>query len=1410
MRTVPASARAVYHSAVPPPPEPPAADPTPPLPEAQPGAALDGRELSEADLAGRDLSGASLEGARLRGARLGEARLAGARLARADLREADLRGADLRGADLSEADLRGALLRGAKLTDARAQGARIDGVEAEPAVLDALRRAGGRLGGLAGLGGSLAALVPRRWSNPLTRRARAAGRARAASLGPPGAELRGAKLAGLNLRAAAWAGARLDGAELTEAQLEAADLHAASLEEARLEGADLRRARLSGARLGRAKLADADLRHADLADADLAGADLTGADLRDANLRGARLDGAVLRAARLADLDLGGVSLVGAVLDQADVSGASWEGAVVRDAEIAGALGLGDEERQALLAGGARAGEELGLGGLGSRWVRGALGLLALGMGVYLAARFLAPGAESPEHAGEEAAALAESDPLEASRRYEAMAEKAERPEDRVGHRVEAAGLAEKAGDVATALRILEDALEAAGEDAALSGRVRLRLGELLAEQKRWAELEKVAEPLLSLEGQPEQERARAVVLYEDACSAQGKAATRVEETIEALALLPEAQGALLQAVAEIRANRGQDELALAMLERLRGLALPAEPAERALATRARVLDRLGRAEEARAAWEELLATAAGGTLSHDSALLALADLDRRDGHPERALSRLGPLLSEEADARLHGRALLLRGGVREDQGKIEAAIADYRAALALAGLDADTVAEARLALARLLLAEGGEADAKAVLDDLDPATAAAVLAEAQLGEGRRLLDQGETDRALQVFDRILAAGASAQGSAVLDPGVLRAARSGRAEALAQAGRTQDAIGVWQELLDGQLSAEERPAVVLLLATALLGRGDAERAGAMFAELAASADPDTASQGRLGQAAVARAAGETERARGLLRQVADGAPDLAWKVRALQELADLAREERRTEAALEAWRAIPGLVPPGHPAALEARLAVVETLAEAGRRDEALAACEAARAASAGPGRATARLVCAEVAAGAGQPDRAVGLLDELLADPAAEEAQVSEAGLALARLLPPEEARGRLERALERCQGANARVPLLAALAPALEALGADAEAGEVNAELDRRASEAPEAAAAWYADAAGRARARGESALARRLLERALGLRLPDASAAELRVDLGGVLLDQGEVEAAAGRFEEALAAASPGSSAAALAGVGLAEVERRRGEPGAAIRRLEAIQPSDEASRERWLETLARALGDAGDPEAAATWERLAEGRPEGDETRVIALTGQAEAALAAGRAEEALRLYEQAERAATELAQQGWASLGSAAALVALDRRAEAEAALRALAAHPDPEVSLSAAIRASNLASDQREWDRALSLVEGRDGGALGPAWDATLVEARVRALSGAGRRDEARALLDALAARWPAEEEATLPALLGLAHLAHQEGDLAEAKRQATRARDAARDPGYRKMAESLLQVLER
>lgn len=77
-----------------------------------------------------------------------------------------------------------------------------------------------------------------------------------------GAELRGARLGGIDLFEANLVGADLRGADLGQANLSNADLRGADLSGANLVGVDLSDANLSGAALGGANLIGADLRGA--------------------------------------------------------------------------------------------------------------------------------------------------------------------------------------------------------------------------------------------------------------------------------------------------------------------------------------------------------------------------------------------------------------------------------------------------------------------------------------------------------------------------------------------------------------------------------------------------------------------------------------------------------------------------------------------------------------------------------------------------------------------------------------------------------------------------------------------------------------------------------------------------------------------------------------------------------------------------------------------------------------------------------------------------------------------------------------------------------------------------------------------------------------------------------------------
>ena len=138
-------------------------------------------------------------------------------------------------------------------------------------------------------------------------------------------------------------------------------------------------------------------------------------------------------------------------------------------------------------------------------------------------------------------------------------------------------------------------------------------------------------------------------------------------------------------------------------------------------------------------------------------------------------------------------------------------------------------------------------------------------------------------------------------------------------------------------------------------------------------------------------------------------------------------------------------------------------------------------------------------------------------------------------------------------------------------------------------------------------------------------------------------------------------------------------------------------------------------------------------------------------------------------------------ATEDWQVGWAAIGEAAAQAHLGEIDASIGVLESLLTHTDPEVRMEASLRRSGLAADQEDWTGAIRALNPQAAIALGPAWDASATHARTRALIGAGDADGARAAWRALAARWPQEEEAQLPAWLALSQLSIDLGEKADA-----------------------------
>ena len=177
------------------------------------------------------------------------------------------------------------------------------------------------------------------------------------------AQVKKARLSGMNLRYASAEGAflvkaDLDGADLRMARLFRANLQGANLRDANLQGADLTEANLQGARLGdddfddvganlrganleSANLQGAILRRANLQEANLVEANLQGANLIGANLQRASLLGANLQEADLYRANLQRASLLGANLQEADLYRANLQGADLTAADLQGATLIG-------------------------------------------------------------------------------------------------------------------------------------------------------------------------------------------------------------------------------------------------------------------------------------------------------------------------------------------------------------------------------------------------------------------------------------------------------------------------------------------------------------------------------------------------------------------------------------------------------------------------------------------------------------------------------------------------------------------------------------------------------------------------------------------------------------------------------------------------------------------------------------------------------------------------------------------------------------------------------------------------------------------------------------------------------------------------------------------------------------
>ena len=126
-------------------------------------------------------------------------------------------------------------------------------------------------------------------------------------------------------------------------------------------------------------------------------------------------------------------------------------------------------------------------------------------------------------------------------------------------------------------------------------------------------------------------------------------------------------------------------------------------------------------------------------------------------------------------------------------------------------------------------------------------------------------------------------------------------------------------------------------------------------------------------------------------------------------------------------------------------------------------------------------------------------------------------------------------------------------------------------------------------------------------------------------------------------------------------------------------------------------------------------------------------------------------------------------------------------------------------HPSSEVALQARIKHSQISIEKEDYNKALEILEDVSAQDMGPGWDTTLEETRALAYQQQQDFDSAQQVLEGLAERWPQEEEAQLPAWIGLVKIYQQQGRNELALATANKAQQQATDPVYQSILTSLL-----
>ena len=689
------------------------------------------------------------------------------------------------------------------------------------------------------------------------------------------------------------------------------------------------------------------------------------------------------------------------------------------------------------------------------------------------------------------------------------------------------------------------------------------------------------------------------------------------------------------------------------------------------------------------------------------------------------------------------------------------------------------------------MLEVGGTEKVAALLAELsregDTAEAAA---DVLLGHAQGLLDRGEADLALDIFDRITARFTPQDRWG-------QAAMNGRAGALIQIGRFVEALEVLRTLRIGS-DPTDRVRLDAQIAGILLRSGRIEEAEMAFRTILET----TGEKGRgsmeatLGLGQIAESRGQIETAIRLYGAVVESDEDVGLRATALQALAGLFLEAERDEEAMETYNRFKDLLPLGSAGGTNARLAMAEIHARRGDTAHEVTLLQEVLAQDMNPrSQVRAKIRLAEIDLRQGHPEEALAAYESLEDSEGLTEEFTGDViyGRCSAYLQL-----GRYDDVLALLDTVQDDQPALSDLArQARLALGQVEDDAPAPAADTRPISQALEA----------REQGRTDEAIS---ILRGVLSNLEDRPAqADILREIALAQAASGARDSARETLARILDQYEDLPEAAFMAGYTLAEMDLAENDPDSALQRLDDLQAPDDG-HELWrIQAQASALAAKGDTEGARVALRgILEGWPGDPVATASAWTALGELTLQMGDTEKAIAAFRRAATVAPDGPLRNQARLRVASAAMERGELEEAMASVDLILDEKlDDETHWQVLLTQSAILQEKGEWKKALRTVESVPLSEPGVGYAAQFADARGVCLLALGRPADAEAVYRTLVSSYPQSVDAQVTAALGLAETAAATGDLETAER---RYRELVRDtPDRFRQAQALLRLAQ-